>query len=165
MKLVKSLLLGSAAGIVAVGSAVAADLPVRKAAPVDYVQVCSQFGTGYFFIPGTDTCLKIGGRVRYNMVYGEQKRTVDQTVGSGAITSTMGRTGNLLDQNIGGHIDFSAMTATEFGTLEAFVRLNGASLGTTYVDIAGLRVGQFASLMAFGDSPAYQNAFGLGTGD
>ena len=41
----------------------AADLPVRKAAPVDYVRVCSTYGTGYFFIPGTDTCMRISGFV------------------------------------------------------------------------------------------------------
>jgi hypothetical protein len=50
MKLVKSLLLGSAAGLCAVAGAQAADLPVRKAAPVDYVRVCT-VGAGFFFIP------------------------------------------------------------------------------------------------------------------
>jgi hypothetical protein len=65
MKLVKSLLLGSAAGLFAVAGAQAADLPVRKAAPVvDYVRVCSAYGAGFFFIPGTETCLRVSGRVR-----------------------------------------------------------------------------------------------------
>ena len=59
----KSLLLGSAAGLVAVGGAQAADLPV-KAKPVEYVKICSIYGAGFFYIPGTDTCIKIGGWVR-----------------------------------------------------------------------------------------------------
>ena len=63
MKMVKSLLLGSAAGLVAVAGAQAADLPV-KAKPVEYVKVCSIYGVGFFYIPGTDTCIKIGGWVR-----------------------------------------------------------------------------------------------------
>ena len=42
MTLIKSILLGSAAGIVAVATAQAADLPTRKAAPVEYVRVCSR---------------------------------------------------------------------------------------------------------------------------
>src|SRR5215831_13135654 len=63
MKMVKSLLLGSAAGLVAVAGAQAADLPV-KAKPVEYVKVCSIYGAGFFYIPGTDTCIKIGGWVR-----------------------------------------------------------------------------------------------------
>ena len=64
MKMVKSLLLGSAAGLVAVAGAQAADLPV-KAKPVEYVKVCSLYGAGYYYIPGTDICLKLGGYVRY----------------------------------------------------------------------------------------------------
>ena len=61
MKLGKSLLLGSAAALAATVGAQAADLPVRKAAPVDYVRVCDWTGVGFFYIPGTDTCIQIGG--------------------------------------------------------------------------------------------------------
>jgi Porin subfamily len=63
MKMVKSLLLGSAAGLVAVTAGQAADLPV-KAKPVEYVKVCSLYGAGFYYIPGTDTCIKIGGFLR-----------------------------------------------------------------------------------------------------
>src|ERR1700736_4054331 len=63
MKLIKGILLGSAAGLVAVGGAQAADLPV-KAKPVEYVRVCSLYGAGFWYVPGTDTCLKIGAYVR-----------------------------------------------------------------------------------------------------
>src|SRR5690242_12678982 len=66
MKMVKSLLLGGAAGLVALTGAQAADLPV-KAAPVQYVKICSLYGAGFFYMPGTDTCLKIGGFVRAEM--------------------------------------------------------------------------------------------------
>ena len=64
MKMVKSLLLGSAAGLVAVAGAQAADLPV-KAKPVEYVKVCSLYGAGYYYMPGTDICIKLGGYVRW----------------------------------------------------------------------------------------------------
>ena len=63
MKMVKSLLLGTAAGLVAVAGAQAADMPV-KAAPVQYVKICSLYGDGFYYIPGTDTCLKLGGYLR-----------------------------------------------------------------------------------------------------
>src|SRR5947209_8094422 len=68
MTLMKSLLLGSAAGVVAVASAQAADLPTRKG-PVaaEYVRVCSITVAGApvvgFVLPGSDTCLKISGYV------------------------------------------------------------------------------------------------------
>ena len=60
MKVVRNLLLGSAAGLVAVTAAQAADLPV-KARPVQYVKVCSLYGAGFYYMPGTDMCIKIGG--------------------------------------------------------------------------------------------------------
>ena len=63
MKMVKSLLLVSAAGLVAVSGAQAADLPV-KAKPVEYVKVCSLYGAGFYYVPGTDICLKIGAYFR-----------------------------------------------------------------------------------------------------
>jgi Porin subfamily len=63
MKMVKSLLLGSAAGLMAVAGASAAELPV-KAAPVEYVKICSLYGAGFYYLPGTDICVKIGGFVR-----------------------------------------------------------------------------------------------------
>ena len=51
MTLMKSILLGSAAGIVAVASAQAADLPTRKAAPAEYVKICNVGGMAGFVIP------------------------------------------------------------------------------------------------------------------
>src|SRR5690242_6136940 len=70
MKMVKSLLLGSAAGLVAIAGAQAADLPV-KAKPVQYVKICSLYGVGFYYIPGTDMCLKIGGWVRAEYGWGQ----------------------------------------------------------------------------------------------
>ena len=62
MKVTKSLLLGAAAGFVAMSGAQAADLPV-KAKPVEYVKICSAYGAGFYYIPGTDICLRVGGYV------------------------------------------------------------------------------------------------------
>ncbi len=63
MTMVKSLILGSAAGLIAMSGAQAADLPV-KAKAVEYVRICSLHGAGFFYIPGTDTCIKLGGYLR-----------------------------------------------------------------------------------------------------
>src|SRR5690349_24635186 len=63
MKMVKSLMLGSAAGLIAMSGAQAADLPL-KAKAVEYVRICSLYGAGFYYIPGTDTCIKLGGYVR-----------------------------------------------------------------------------------------------------
>jgi hypothetical protein len=68
MTLMKSLLLGSAAGIVGIASAQAADLPTRKGAPAaEYVRICSITVNGKpvvgWTLPGSDTCFKLSGYV------------------------------------------------------------------------------------------------------
>jgi hypothetical protein len=59
------LFLGSAMGLLAINGAYAADLPV-KAKPLEYVRICSPYGIGFFYIPGTDTCIKLGGYLRFD---------------------------------------------------------------------------------------------------
>jgi hypothetical protein len=68
MTMIKSLILGSAAGLIAMSGAQAADLPV-KAKAVEYVKVCSLYGAGFYYIPGTDTCVKIGGAIRLDVAF------------------------------------------------------------------------------------------------
>jgi hypothetical protein len=68
MKTIKGLILGSAAGLLAAGGAQAADLPV-KAKAVEYVRICSLYGAGFFYIPGTDTCIKLGGYLRVDTTF------------------------------------------------------------------------------------------------
>ena len=64
----KQLILGASASLVILSGAQAADLPV-KGKPVEYVRICSLYGAGFFFIPGTDTCIKIGGYLRADTTF------------------------------------------------------------------------------------------------
>lgn len=68
MKTVRTLILSSAASLLALGGAQAADLPV-KAKAVEYVKICTLYGAGFFYIPGTDTCIKIGGYLRADTTF------------------------------------------------------------------------------------------------
>eukprot|EP00475_Leptophrys_vorax_P017083 TRINITY_DN23618_c0_g1_i1.p2 TRINITY_DN23618_c0_g1~~TRINITY_DN23618_c0_g1_i1.p2 ORF type:complete len:253 (+),score=4.23 TRINITY_DN23618_c0_g1_i1:180-938(+) len=69
---IKSLLLGSAAALIAVSGARAADaVVVAEPEPAEYVKICDVYGAGYFYIPGTETCLRIGGYVRYDVGAGD----------------------------------------------------------------------------------------------
>ncbi|MBV9909469.1 MAG: porin, partial [Hyphomicrobiales bacterium] len=86
MTLMKSLLLGSAAGIVAVGAAQAADLPTRKAAPVEYVRVCNVGGITGWTLPGSDTCVKFSGYMTAHFIGGNLS---SQYNSAGAITSSL----------------------------------------------------------------------------
>ncbi len=68
MATMRTLILGTAAGLMAAGGAHAADLPI-KAKAIEYVKICSAYGPGFFFIPGTDTCMKIGGYLRVDTTF------------------------------------------------------------------------------------------------
>src|SRR5258708_3819720 len=68
MKKFKSLILGASAVVITVSGAQAADFPV-KAKAVEYVKICSLYGNGFYYIPGTDTCIKIGGAIRLDTTF------------------------------------------------------------------------------------------------
>ncbi|MCJ2066424.1 porin [Methylobacterium sp. J-088] len=132
MKLLKSSLLGSAAAFAAVGAAHAADLPVKKAVPIEYVRVCTAYGAGFFYIPGTDTCLRISGRARFE---GGYMTSNSRGTGNGDTSGYQGRM----------RINLDARTQTAYGTLRAFTRLDaGARTGYSGVGQSGTqqRIGQ-----------------------
>jgi hypothetical protein len=158
MKLIKSLLLGSAAGLAAVAGAQAADLPVAKAAPVEYVRVCSTYGAGFFYIPGTETCLRVGGRVRADYLYGEPLDRAEDAIGFRAR----------------GRLNIDTRTATAYGLLRAYIRyeitrssgtpFNFTSTGDgsvrtvpdvtqAFVQFGGLTAGRVTSFFSNGDLP------------
>jgi len=119
MKMVKSLLLGSAAGLVAVAGAQAADLPV-KAKPVEYVKICSIYGAGFFYIPGTDTCIKIGGWVRFEMDFNAGGSHSSFVSGGGGRNNRIDTADvTLRDRWV---ISNDIRTQTEYGTLRAYTR-------------------------------------------
>lgn len=68
---IKSLLLGSAAALVAVSGARAADaVVIAEPEPMEYVRVCDTYGVGFYYIPGTETCIKVSGYIRYDIGVG-----------------------------------------------------------------------------------------------
>jgi hypothetical protein len=69
---IKGLLFGSTAALVAVSGARAADaVVVAEPEPMEYVRVCDTYGVGFYYIPGTETCLRISGLIRYDIDYND----------------------------------------------------------------------------------------------
>jgi hypothetical protein len=119
MKL-KSLLFGSAA-ILAVGTgAQAADLPMAE--PVDYVRICDAFGTGFYYIPGTDTCLKVGGRVRVEAAYvfGDDEEDAEGFFG----VDTDDEDFNNFTTRSRGYLYLDARTQTDIGLVRAYISMH-----------------------------------------
>ena len=118
MKIVKSLMLGSAAGLLAMSGAQAADLPV-KAKAVEYVRICSLYGAGFFYIPGTDTCIKLGGYLRADTNLGAGDYSFMQS----AATGNQGSNNRLTNYWFGrARMDFNVdtRTATQYGVVRTF---------------------------------------------
>src|SRR5215510_715086 len=119
-KMMKSLLLGSAAGLVAVSGTQAADLPV-KAKPVEYVKICNLYGEGFYYIPGTDICLKVGGYVRANYRWNAAGNGQPQYTGAGGAQD---RTVNPYSTQHRASFNFDSRTQTAYGTLRTYVAVN-----------------------------------------
>jgi hypothetical protein len=132
MKVVKSLLLGSAAGVVAVAGTQAADLPV-KARPVEYVKICSLYGAGFYYIPGSDVCLKIGGYIRSD--YGFNVRGARTPSYSGA-EGRQSRETSAYSTRHRAHFNFDSRTQTAYGTLRTYaaIHIDNQDQGTVTVN-------------------------------
>jgi hypothetical protein len=156
---VKGLLLGTAASLVAVAGTQAADLPV-KAKPVEYVKVCSLYGSGFFYIPGTDTCIKLGGAVRVQAEFNAGSGGIPVGFGSNAEAGQGAFTRDKTnDTNFRTRIYFSvdARQQTEYGTLRSYVRFGvqqttpGDTVGgavywdRAFIQFAGFTVGKTVS--------------------
>jgi hypothetical protein len=112
----RTFILGTAAGLIAVGGAQAADLPV-KAKAVEYVRICSLYGAGFFYIPGTDTCIKIGGYLRADVTFNGGAH------GAPAWNGDLGQQNRYRDYFLGRSrmaLSVDTRTATEYGVVRTF---------------------------------------------
>ena len=134
---IKSLLIGSAAAIASATVVSAADAIVAaEPEAVEYVRVCDAFGTGFFYIPGTETCLKIGGYARFEVGFGRDVKG----------TSDWNATSR-------GQLNFDVRSETELGALRGFIDLRfnaddaasttGGSLHQGFIELGGFRAGKF----------------------
>ena len=152
-------------------------MPV-KAAPVNYVKICSLYGDGFYYIPGTDTCLKMGGYLRvqaeYNM--GGGGVVVGDSAGGelsqGRFTRDLT---NDINYRVRGAISWDVRQQTEYGTLRTYIRFgaenttpNATGGGTTFspfwdrafIQFAGFTVGRsqsFFDLFTYGGAYSYHN--------
>jgi hypothetical protein len=116
MQAVRNFILSMAAGVLAIGGAQAADLPL-KAKAVEYVKICTAYGAGFFYIPGTDSCIKIGGYLR-----------VDTTLNGGAHgaptwNGDLGQQNRFRDYFLSRSrlaLTVDTRTATEYGVVRTF---------------------------------------------
>lgn len=165
-------LLGSAAGIAALTSAQAADLPV-KAKPVEYVKICSLYGAGFYYIPGTDTCIRVSGHIRAEISF-NSRGTATQSWNTGNGNATNTRDKDIFFTRSRVYTNVDTRTSTAFGTLRTFsvVRVqvdtpvgtagsSGAlAVNAAMVQWAGFTIGR-ASTSYFDNPWAYAKNWGV----
>jgi hypothetical protein len=171
---IKSLILGSAAALLAVSGARAADAVMApEPEPVDYVRVCDAYGSGFFYIPGTETCLSINGYVWFQ-VGATSRQDAGDTPGyyfnDPTFNSHNGwQTGSRV------RINFDARSDTELGTLRGWMRLQadfdgskvgdgGVGIDQAWVQLGGLAMGygESAWFYQFNNSTLNYGSFSWG---
>ena len=133
---IKSLLLGSAAALAAVSGAQAADAIIAaEPEPLEYVRVCDAFGTGFFYIPGTETCLKFDGYIRFQTDFGRNKSGTSDW-----------------DSFTRAQFNIDTRTDTELGALRGYIGLRGQAdndsnrgvvVDQAFIELGGLKVGYY----------------------
>jgi len=159
MRVIKSLLLGAAAGLAATAGVQAADMPV-KAKAVEYVKICSAYGAGFYYIPGTDICLRVGGYVYLETgVKGANAVANIYRSNDGVINSDY----NYMNWRTSARINLDARQNTAYGTLRAFMSTGGnfnanhaniTSWDAAYIQFAGFTWGYTNSFFSFA-GPGY----------
>jgi hypothetical protein len=142
---IKSLLLGSAAALFAVSGARAADaVVVAEPEPMEYVRICDVYGAGFYYIPGTETCLKIGGLVRYQIDWDDNDDGWRKTAAA--------------------RLNLDARSETEYGTFRRFIELhfsnNGGEFGPAFIE-GPIGYREYSDASSFGIRYAYFELGGL----
>jgi len=134
----------------------AADLPV-VVEPVDYVRICDAYGTGFYFIPGTDTCLSVSARIRadYNVFFDIDEDDFDVVDDKGFQDFQDG-----YRFRARGYIYMDSRTSTEFGLLRTYSEFQftrdgndevDTSLEAALIEFGGLLFGRTDSLYEYRD--------------
>ena len=116
----KHLWLAAAALLTSSAASQAADLPFRKAAPVEYVRICDAFGAGFFYIPGSDTCLRVSGQVRAEYTFRANAPTDNPAVYAYNLAGQVYRR-DLTSFRVRGYLNTDARTQTAYGTLRSYL--------------------------------------------
>jgi hypothetical protein len=152
MNTIKGLILGSAAAVVAMsGAAQAADLPI-KAKAVEYVRVCSLYGAGFYYIPGTDTCIKLGGYLRADTLFNTNG---DYNAAYAGSPGAQNRLSNYYQMRSREDLNIDTRTATEYGVVRTYGEVvftwtsgtyGGSGNGSTFYSTGAANTGNLTSV-------------------
>ena len=83
------------------------------------MKICSLYGVGFYYIPGTDMCLKVGGWARFEVGYGYNGSFTNEFYNN----NVNNRTTNDNNWRVKGIASFDARSQTEYGTVRSYITL------------------------------------------
>ena len=156
----KSILGGCVGSLIAIAGAQAADLPV-KAQPIQYVKICSLYGVGFYYIPGTDMCIKVGGYVRSQAEWGSSNgipagtNSIPLTGPNTIVNGLFNRASNNFNFSGRAMISVDARNESEYGTIRAYLRIGAQTFSNSetssfvadraFIQFAGFTAGRAVS--------------------
>jgi len=127
------------------------------------VKICSLYGVGFYYVPGTDMCIKIGGWVRAEYAYGDN----GNFAWGWANGNVNNRNTNNSTWRARGYITADARNQTEYGTVRGYLAVglstnnigadnagNTFSSNRAFIQWAGFTFGLTQSFFDFYNSPA-----------
>jgi hypothetical protein len=128
------------------------------------VKICSLYGAGFYYMPGTDTCIKIGGFLRAEMNF-----NANGSFNPFKVADLDSRGLNFETTRARGVATFDVRSQTEYGTLRSYMAIgeqvtnsDGGSGVDTYshrifIQWAGFTAGLAVSFFDFYSTPKYSN--------
>jgi hypothetical protein len=133
-------------------AAQAADLPI-KARAVEYVRVCDAFGAGFWYVPGTQSCMKIGMYLRNQLEWEASGAQIYRNGSRGRFTRAESPG---LSHRVRGWVSVDTRTKTDYGTLRAYMNIGAQQttpsvpdeevyMNRAFIQVGGLTVGRATS--------------------
>ncbi|WP_395447031.1 porin [Aminobacter sp. UC22_36] len=145
----RKVMLGCVLAIGAPHGAQSADAAVAaEPEPIGYVRICDTYGAGFYYLPGTETCLRVGGYIRYEIGVGDL---------FGADRDDDGR-GDTYFKRARAALKIDARSETELGTFRRYMHINfqhdidsdgghqAMEIESAIIELGGLRIGVNDSL-------------------
>ena len=170
----KRLLSGLGIALITSASYAADAVVVAEPEPMEYVRICDTYGVGFYYIPGTETCLKVSGYIRMDIGA--------EAFGLTDVVDKSDPGPNIFEPNTDDTYDLRARfqlrldlrAETELGTLRTYAAINFdyettavygddywsyddrysttaadyMSIEHAYIELAGFRVGKTDSLFS-----------------
>ena len=133
------------------------------------MKICSLYGVGYYYIPGTDTCIKIGGYVRLETYHNAAGGLYSEGTPQGSFT----RHGSTFAMQARFRMSADVRTQTEYGTLRSYFAFGLNALNSpggayetagptlavamerAFIQFAGFTLGRADTFFAFYNGAAY----------